>query len=113
MKKVQFTETVLRDAGDPVGFTVTGHAGCGAYGEDLVCAAVSAVVQTAILGITDVLHLKAGVSILEGKTTCVLDREASESEKEHAAIVLHTMLAGLKSIQAAYPKTLKFRSKEV
>ena len=107
------TVTVLREKGNPVGFTIAGHAGCGAYGEDLVCAAVSAVVQTAVLGITEGLKLKAGFSVSEGDTTCILDREASESERHDAAIVFNTMLLGLRSVQSAYPKTLKFRSKEV
>ncbi|MDO4852799.1 MAG: ribosomal-processing cysteine protease Prp [Clostridia bacterium] len=107
------TVTVFRDGEAPVGVHVTGHAGCGAYGEDLVCAAVSAVVQTAILGITDVLNLNAGVSIEEGDTTCILDRDTSESELKQARIVFETMETGLRSIQASYPKTLKFRSKEV
>lgn len=107
------TVTVLRERQKPVGFTVTGHAGCGAYGEDLVCAAVSAIVQTAILGITDVLKLKAGVSVQEGDTACILDRDTDASDSDKAAIVFDTMLAGLRSVQSAYPRTLKFRNKEV
>ena len=107
------TVTVLREAGIPVGFTVTGHAGCGAYGEDLVCAAVSAVVQTAILGITEVCHIPAGVSIEEGRTRCILTKDATGDAIQRAGIVFDTMIAGLRSIQASYPKTLKFRNKEV
>ncbi len=96
-----------------IGFSVMGHAGCGEYGEDLVCAGVSAIVQTAILGISDVLHLKADISINEGDTVCILNREVSESDLQNAEIVFKTMNAGLESIVSAYPKTLKFRSKEV
>ena len=107
------TVTVSRENGTPVGFSVSGHANMGEYGEDLVCAAVSAIVQTAILGITDVCRICAGVSIEEGKTTCILTNDATLNEIERAAIVFDTMLAGLKSIQASYPKTLKFRNKEV
>ena len=107
------TVTVLREAENPTGFSVTGHANRGEYGEDLVCAAVSAVVQTAILGVVEVLNLNAGVSVSEGDTSCILDRDTSPEEIEKAAVVLNTMLAGLRSIQAAYPGTLKFRSKEV
>jgi len=107
------TVTVLREAGNPVGFRVSGHAYQGEYGEDIVCAGVSAVVQTAILGITDVLGLKAGYSVDEGDTSCILDRDTGAEDLERAAIVFGTMLAGLRAIQAAYPRTLKFRSKEV
>ncbi len=107
------TVTVTRENGTPVGFSVSGHANMGEYGEDLVCAAVSAIVQTAILGITDVCNLSAGVSIEEGQTTCILSKEATQEELRKAAIVFDTMLAGLRSIQASYPGTINFRNKEV
>ena len=107
------TVTVIRENESPVGFTVSGHANMGEYGEDLVCAAVSAVVQTALLGITDVCQIQAGVSIEEGETRCILTKDADPDEIRRAGIVLDTMIAGLRSIQASYPKTLKFRNKEV
>ena len=107
------TVTAFREQGTVVGFRVTGHANMGAYGEDLVCAAVSAVVQTAILGISEVCKIPAGVSIEEGQTTCILEKDVTADETKRAAIVFDTMLAGLMSIQASYPKTLKFRNKEV
>lgn len=107
------TVTVTRENGAPVGFSVSGHANMGEYGEDLVCAAVSAVVQTAILGITEVCHIPAGVSIEEGQTRCILSKDATGDAIQRAGIVFDTMIAGLRSIQASYPKTLKFRNKEV
>ncbi len=107
------TVTVTRENGNPVGFSVSGHANMGEYGEDLVCAAVSAIVQTAILGITEVCHIQAGVSIQEGQTLCILSKDTDQDAVRRAGIVLDTMIAGLRSIQASYPKTLKFRNKEV
>lgn len=107
------TVTVTRENGRPVGFAAKGHANMGEYGEDLVCAAVSAVVQTAILGITEICKIQAGVSIDEGETVCILSKDANPDEIRSAGIVIDTMIAGLRSIQASYPKTLKFRNKEV
>ena len=107
------TVTVTRENGEPVGFKVQGHANMGEYGEDMVCAAVSAIVQTAILGITEVCHIPAGVSIEEGETVCILSKDAGADEIQRAGIVLNTMIAGLRSIRQSYPKTLKFRNKEV
>ena len=107
------TVTVTRENGDPVGFTVKGHANMGEYGEDLVCAAVSAIVQTAILGITEVCHISAGVSIEEGETVCILSKDANADAIQRAGIVMNTMIAGLRSVQQSYPGTLKFRNKEV
>ena len=107
------TVTVTRENGNPVGFRVSGHANMGEYGEDLVCAAVSAIVQTAILGITEVCHISAGVSIEEGETVCILSKDANADAIQRAGIVMNTMIAGLRSIQQSYPGTLKFRNKEV
>lgn len=107
------TVTMTLCDGKAVGFQVRGHANCGEYGSDLVCAAISAVVQTAILGITDVLKLEAGVSISEGDTTCILAKDTSDADLEKAQIVFDTMQKGLKSIALSRPRTLKFRMKEV
>ena len=105
--------TVLRERGTPVGFELTGHANQGAYGEDVVCAGISAITQTALLGITDVLKLDAAWSREEGHMRCELSRETAGEDIEKAAIVFNTMIAGLSSLQQAYPKSLKFSYREV
>ena len=105
--------TVLRERGTPVGFELTGHADQGAYGEDIVCAGISAITETALLGITDVLKLDAAWSREEGHMRCELSRETAGEDIEKAAIVFNTMIAGLTSLQRAYPKSLKFSYREV
>ncbi len=107
------TVRITQEHGEPVGFHVSGHAERGAYGNDLVCAAVSAIVQTAILGVTEELRLNAGVSIHEGETICILERDVPQADAEKAAIVINTMVRGLKAIQAAYPHTIQFLKKEI
>ena len=104
---------MYRNNGMPVGFHVRGHAEYGDYGEDIVCSAVSAVVQTAILGISDVLCLKADINIHDGEAICMLDNDVCESDRQNAALIMSVMIKGLRSIQASYPRTLRFRSKEV
>ena len=105
--------TVIREQGTPVGFELTGHADQGAYGEDIVCAGISAITETALLGITDVLKLDAAWSREEGHMRCELSRETSPEDMEKAAVVFNTMIAGLRSLQRAYPKSLKFSYREV
>ena len=94
-------------------FTVKGHAGCGEAGRDIVCAAVSAVVQTAVIGLTDIAGLNPEYHQRDGFLQCILPGELSEEEKRTAGVVLRTMLAGLKSIQYGYPDLLSIEEREV
>ena len=105
--------TVIREQGTPVGFELTGHADQGAYGEDIVCAGISAITETALLGITDVLKLDAAWTREDGHLGCELSRDIAGEDLEKAAIVFNTMIAGLTSLQQAYPKSLKFSYREV
>ena len=105
--------TVFTEQGTPVGFELKGHADQGAYGEDIVCAGISAITETAILGIMDVLKLDAAYTHESGYARCELSRETSLEDMKKAAIVFDTMTAGLTSLQSAYPKSLKFSYREV
>ena len=105
--------TVLREQGIPVGFQLAGHADQGAYGEDIVCAGISAITETALLGITDVLKLDAAWAREDGHVSCELNRDTAPEDLEKAAVVFDTMIAGLTSLQQAYPKSLKFSYREV
>lgn len=105
---------VQRQSGQVIGFQLSGHADAGEHGQDLVCAAVSAITQTAILGLTDVMKLKVAYSVeQDGEAICILPKDMQEDEKSGAALIIETMLAGLRSVQLAYPKTLKFCDREV
>ena len=49
--------SVMRQDDDKViGLLVEGHAGAGAYGQDIVCAGISALAQSVILGLAKHLH---------------------------------------------------------
>ncbi len=105
--------TVFTEQGTPVGFELAGHAEQGAYGEDIVCAGISAIAQTALLGVTDVLKLDAAIALEEGHMRSELSRETAPEDRDKAAVVFNTMIAGLTSLQQAYPKSLKFSYREV
>lgn len=105
--------TVFTEREIPVGFELKGHANHGAAGEDIVCAGISAITDTACLGITDVLKLDAAIHLDDGYSRCVLSKDASGQDMDRAAIVFSTMVAGLTSLQQAYPKSLKISYREV
>ena len=62
----------LSYGGGLVGFSVSGHAGAGAFGRDIVCAAVSSAVMLTANTITDYLFCKADVKDQNGKIMLVL-----------------------------------------
>lgn len=105
--------TVFTRRGRSAGFLLKGHADYGAYGEDIVCAGISAITQTAILGITEVLKLKAQTSFEEGNALCLLSEDTPEEEAKLADVVFKTMETGLQSLAQGYPKALKLSHREV
>ena len=55
--------TVFLKDGKPIGFDAHGHTGYAECGEDIVCAAVSAITQTAAMAVTDIDRCPAALKI--------------------------------------------------
>ena len=85
------------------GFTVTGHSDTAARGEDIVCAGVSSLAQTALLGLGEYLHRDLDYSVASGKLSMKL-RCAPDSLTE---AILQTMLLGLIEIEKLSPKAVR------
>lgn len=85
---------------------VSGHAGAGKKGEDLVCCAVSAVVQTALLGIKEVVGIKNEFVYQKGLIHWTLPEGIPEVQAENSQLILETMLVGLRSIQLGHERYL-------
>ncbi len=87
-------------AGTIIGFTVTGHADYAAAGTDIVCAGVSAVTLTAVLGLRDVLGCDGTYATEDGRLTVRL----KTAPDARACAILQTMQAGLREIARQYPQ---------
>lgn len=90
-------------------FTVSGHAGFGYKGRDVVCAAVSALTQAAVLGLEEVVGLKPEVYIKRGYLSCSLPEGLGEEASRRAQDVLETMVVGLKSLAVAHPRFVQVK----
>ncbi|HEX3012228.1 MAG TPA: ribosomal-processing cysteine protease Prp [Syntrophomonadaceae bacterium] len=88
-------------------FKVKGHAGFAAEGQDIYCAGVSAITQTALLGLMQHLEKEPVYSVKKGFLTCSLPQKLTENEMSRAQIILSTMETGLMSLQDAYPDYVK------
>jgi len=99
--------------GEIAGFKVTGHAGFGSHGKDIVCSAVSALAQTALLGLLNVAEAQVDYKIDEGYLACSLLDTDSEKKRIMCEAILGTMYEGLKSIQESYIKYIGIVEEEV
>jgi uncharacterized protein YsxB (DUF464 family) len=80
------------------GFTSVGHAEYDEEGYDIVCAGVSAVTQTALVGL---LHFQEDAVVYEVKKGRLAVSLKVVSEKSN--VILETMVLGLEEMARQYP----------
>ena len=91
------------EEGRITGFSVSGHSGYAENGQDIVCAAISAVVTMAEATINDVCGAKAKVRVKEEDARITLTLPTSCEEEESVQAVLAGMLLTLCSMRDDYP----------
>lgn len=82
------------------GFTMKGHANTADYGNDLVCAAVSAIVTGGFNAFND--DDVSEIALDEGYAKVVVKSENGYS-------ILKTIIVQLKTIEEAYPNNIKIK----
>jgi len=86
-----------------VGFSVSGHANTAPHGQDIVCAGISALTQTAVLGLDRQLKKKIHIKIASGNLKMnLLDKPDALTNA-----VLETMLIGLTEIGNLNPQSVR------
>jgi hypothetical protein len=112
------TFTVIRKSGKIVKFYGHGHSEYADHGEDIVCAAISAVSQQTALGVLEHLKVPAHVSINEDDGFLMLDlceahngsdvskqklKVLVDSKRSELDTLLESMLLMLNQIKNEYP----------
>ena len=97
--------TVTRRDNRITGLVVSGHAGYAVHGKDVVCAAVSSIAQTALLGL---MHYNEKVEY-ERKEDGYLSFIVPQGEKNQA--IAETAVLGLKDLATGYGTFLKVEEK--
>lgn len=87
------------------GFRVKGHSGYAKKGEDIVCAAVSALTETALLGIGKHLKRRVDYEVKSGNLFMFL----KEAPDDFTEAVLETMLLGLEETEKLSPEFLRIK----
>ncbi len=89
------------------GFSVSGHSGYGEAGQDILCAAISAVVSMAECTINDVCGGKAKVRVKEADARITLTLPATCEEEDTIQSVLDGLLLYLVDLRDQYPDNLE------
>lgn len=92
------------------GLTVEGHAGYADKGEDIVCAGVSALAETAVIGLRQVAGIKPAVTRQDGYLDVRLPTGLSGQAAAAAETILRTTIAGLRDIAKSYPEYVNFEA---
>lgn len=100
---------ILYHNNDIASIEVKGHANAGAYGQDIVCAGVSAVVLGGLANIVNEENYRYDID--EEKGYIHLDVVGKNSD--HDKVVLETVVTGLKKIQDEYPKNVQINECEM
>lgn len=81
-----------------------GHTGYGVDGEDIVCAGVSCIAQTAVLGIFNVAMINAEFKRDEerGFLQLIIPFDISESQRDKCNTIMQTAILGLADLQEGF-----------
>ncbi len=87
--------------GDIFGFCAEGHASDLGEGADIYCAAVSAITQTACIGLEEVARVKLQLKMRDGFLKAVIKKD--DAKREDCRVIFKTLTLGLKSFDEANP----------
>ncbi len=99
--------------GDIVEYMVSGHANTDEYGKDIVCAAISILAQTMILGIHRILESEPDWSAENGHLKCSLPGTLDHEQRNQVNAILETMALGFENLRVQYPESIRIETKEV
>lgn len=99
-----------RRNGKLCGFSVSGHAGYAAHGEDIVCASVTSAVQLTANGITETAGVPATVTAEENRISLILPEPCDHPS---AYVLLEALKLHLELLSQDYPNTIVIADTEV
>ena len=104
--------TIYKEKGSIVKLIADGHTGYGAEGEDIVCASLSSVIQTALLGLLQVAGINVNYEIHDmGAYLCFSLPKLDETQRHDADVILNTMLCGITDLLEGYSDFIELEVK--
>ncbi len=86
-----------------VGFDVSGHTGLASAGQDILCAAISSAAYLTANTITEVLEVRADVSVADGSMKLLVPA----GEEDKCRVTLEGLRIHLEQLSEQYPKGLR------
>lgn len=102
---------IVKRNGKIVSVDCDGHTGYGVEGEDIVCAALSSIVQTAVLGLMGIAGINVKMKRDDGSLKFSLPEEISVAERHDADVILETMLMGIADLYEGYSDFIELEVK--
>lgn len=99
--------------GNIVEFNVKGHADYAEHGQDVVCAAVSALAISSVLGIQEYVKVDCPGKMSHGKFDCKIPSDISSEKRMQVNAILETMFLGIKKFRGEYSSYIKLKEEEV
>lgn len=98
-----------RPDGKLIGYRAEGHTGFAESGADIVCAAVSALTQSTLNGLENVLGAPIAFEVDDQRALleASLTPQATKAQVEQAQLLLVTLLEGLRAIERSYPRNVR------
>ncbi|MBO4695354.1 MAG: ribosomal-processing cysteine protease Prp [Clostridia bacterium] len=105
--------TFFRKDGLFVAVEAIGHTGYAEEGEDIVCASVSSIIQTAVLGLMQAAGINVDYEVDEKtpKLSAKLPTTITEQEKHDADLILKTAYLGVSDLYQEYSDFIKLEVK--
>ena len=109
------THILIKKSGENIiGFELDGHTGYSVEGEDIVCAGLSCIAQTACLGLLMVAKVQIDMVTDEqkGYLRCDLPKGLSTSVMHDCQIILNTALVGFYDLREGYSDFIELEVEE-
>lgn len=100
------TIEAYRQKGIPCGIKVLGHTGYATSGTDIVCAAISVLVQTLEIGLGDVAGLQ--VKSVVDAASAFIELHWGIENSERVSILTEAIFKALEEISRSYSNNVKF-----
>lgn len=87
-----------------VGFECSGHTGYDEYGKDILCATISGITQSVVLGLTKVLKLEIELkrNDKKGYLKVELPKDIKSNDLQQAQVLLSTLYESIRDLNLGY-----------